>query len=292
MASLNLAPEELKQVEMVRNRLNQLFHGLESLTQRLIHSTPLPTRESLQANTTIIQKNIMSIQSIIDENFELFQRVAVQPSTNYPGRNSENFDLLIMLLRKKPEEAVDDLMEESMNAARAAGLDEKKLAVGLHERRNSYDDDPDDYGLDDEEEEGQSDPFSEQWADCLYTFNQALTQYVTVQVRKNFTVEEQAMGIENVRTGLKRELKDLEDDDDEDDEDEDEDEDMEMGGTGSGVGAGFGGGSGTASGANPNAQPEQLLWMLCRGGRNLPRVVELDANRVVKVETKRAPPPR
>ncbi|KAK4229096.1 mediator of RNA polymerase II transcription subunit 8 [Podospora fimiseda] len=290
MASLNLAQEELKQLEMVRNRLNQLFHSLDSLTQRLIQSNPLLSRESLQLNTTIIKSNIMSVQSIIDDNFDLFQRLAIHPSTNYPGRNKENFDLLVMLLRKKPEEAVDDYIEESLNAARAAGLDEKKLAEGLHERMNSYNDDPDDYGMEDEEDEGQSDPLIEQWADCFYTFDQAVKQYVSVQAQKNFTVAEQAMGIENVRTGLKRELKDIDDDDDE--EEEDEDEDMAMGGMESGAAPGLAGGPVSTSGAINNIQPEHVLWMMARGGKNLPRYVELDANRVVKVETKRAPPPR
>ncbi|KAK4160977.1 mediator of RNA polymerase II transcription subunit 8 [Cladorrhinum sp. PSN259] len=289
MAALNLAPEELKQLDMVRNRLSQLLHNTNSLLQRLAHSNPLPTKESLQANATIIQKNIMSVQSIIDENCELFQRIAVHPSTNYPGRTQG--DLLLSLLRKKPEQSVDKMIEASLEAANAAGLDEKKLAVGLHDRRNSYDDDPDNYGLEDDEEDGQSDPFNEQWADCQYAFNEALKQYVAFQVKKNFTVEEQAMGIENVRTGLKRDLKDVDDEDDEE-EDEDEDEDMGMGGAVGGAGPGIGAGAAAAPGAQSNIQPEHLLWMLSRGGSQLPRNIELDANRVVKVETKRAPPPR
>lgn len=44
MASLNLTPEELKQLELLRNRLSQLTSSLASLRGRVINSNPLPTR--------------------------------------------------------------------------------------------------------------------------------------------------------------------------------------------------------------------------------------------------------
>lgn len=261
------------------------------------HTKPsLLPRESLQATATIIQTNIMSIQGIVDENYELFQRIAIHPSTNYPGRTQQN--VLNELLRKLNEPEMETVVEQAIEAARAAGLDEKKLAVGANERRNSYDDDLDDYGMDEEGDQGQSDPFSEQWADCRYTFEQALKQYITGQAKRNFTVEEQEIGIENVRTGLKRKLTDEDDDEEEEDEDEDEDEEMGMGvggmggGTVGGSGVGMGGGPAGAPGANLNAQPENLLWLLSRGGRNLPKNIEFAANRVTRQETKRPPPPR
>jgi len=43
MASLNLAPEELKQLELLRNRFAQLQSSLTSLAGNLIRTEPLPT---------------------------------------------------------------------------------------------------------------------------------------------------------------------------------------------------------------------------------------------------------
>lgn len=44
MASLNLAPEELKQLELLRNRFAQLTSSLQSLRANVINSNPLPSR--------------------------------------------------------------------------------------------------------------------------------------------------------------------------------------------------------------------------------------------------------
>jgi mediator of RNA polymerase II transcription subunit 8 len=44
MASLNLSPEEFKQLELVRNRFVQLTSSLSSLRTNVINSNPLPTR--------------------------------------------------------------------------------------------------------------------------------------------------------------------------------------------------------------------------------------------------------
>jgi mediator of RNA polymerase II transcription subunit 8 len=43
MASLNLAPEELRALESSRNRLFQLTNNLGSLRNGILNSNPLPT---------------------------------------------------------------------------------------------------------------------------------------------------------------------------------------------------------------------------------------------------------
>lgn len=43
MASLNLAPEELKQLELMRNRFHQLSSTLDTLMRDMYHSDPLPS---------------------------------------------------------------------------------------------------------------------------------------------------------------------------------------------------------------------------------------------------------
>jgi mediator of RNA polymerase II transcription subunit 8 len=42
MASLNMAPEELKQLELLRNRFAQLTSSLASLRANILNSNPLP----------------------------------------------------------------------------------------------------------------------------------------------------------------------------------------------------------------------------------------------------------
>jgi mediator of RNA polymerase II transcription subunit 8 len=43
MASLNMSPEELKQLELLRNRFAQLTSSLTSLRAHVMNSNPLPT---------------------------------------------------------------------------------------------------------------------------------------------------------------------------------------------------------------------------------------------------------
>ena len=44
MASLGLAADELKQLDMVRNRFVQVAKSLNSLHTNIYHSDPLPSR--------------------------------------------------------------------------------------------------------------------------------------------------------------------------------------------------------------------------------------------------------
>ncbi|KAL2261447.1 hypothetical protein VTK26DRAFT_4164 [Humicola hyalothermophila] len=285
MSSLNLAPEELKQLELVRNRLVQLTCSLSSLRANVLNSNPLPSRESLQASAFILQHNIQSIQDISNENADLFQRIAIHPSTNFPGRTQEH--ILLQLLRKKLEPSVEHWVEEARETARAAGLDPGKLSSGTPVGgANGYHDD--DYGLD-QEDDIPSDPFNEQWADIRDAFQESLHEYVTVQVKKKYTVEEQAMGIENVRTGLKRDLE--ESDDEYEDEDEEEEEEEPALASGGAAGQVSGAGAGAAAG-RPALQPEHLFWLAVQGNLNIPRNIDFESTRKVKETTKRPAPPR
>ncbi|GAB1310198.1 mediator of RNA polymerase II transcription subunit 8 [Madurella fahalii] len=303
MASLNLAPEELKQLELLRNRFAQLTSSLQSLRANVINSNPLPSRESLQASAAILQQNIRSIRDLTTDNADLFQRIVIHPSTNFPGRTQEH--VLLQLLRKKLEPDVESWVEEARETARAAGLDASKLATGARATGggggggNGYESEEDAYGLD-HEDEVPSDPFNEQWADMLDAFQGSLTEYVTVQVKKKYTVEEQAMGVENVRTGLKRDLEESDDDEEEgeDEDEEDEDEDEEQAGGDSAIaqgGTGFpaaGAGAPAAAGEKLPIQPEHLFWLSVKGDFNLPRNVEFESRRKITQKTKRPAPPR
>jgi mediator of RNA polymerase II transcription subunit 8 len=177
-------------------------------------------------------------------------------------------------LRKKLEPDVESWVEDARETARAAGLDVSKLAAGVRERGEHDYDDEDTYGID--QDEVPSDPFNEQWADMRDVFQQALQQYVTVQVTKKYTAEEEAIGIENVRTGLKQNLEEESDEEDEEEEGEEEEE------------KGF---PGAADGKRV-PEPEHLFWMAARGNANLSDKFPFESKRIQAVPLRRPAPPR
>lgn len=280
-------------------------------SSQLAHHTTygsLVRSESLQASSAILQQNIRSIQDLTTENADLFQRIVIHPSTNFPGRTQEH--VLLQLLRKKLEPDVESWVEEARETARAAGVDPNKLAAGLRipgggrgggqggfgGGGDGYDSEEDVYGLG-PEDEVPSDPFNEQWADMLDAFQASLTEYVTVQVKKKYTVEEQAMGVENVRTGLRRDLEESdeeeEDEEEEDEEDEEYEEVSEAAAAQQGAGAPLTrAGVAAAAGGKLPLQPEHLFWLSVKGDLNLPPNVEFESRRKVQQKTKRPAPPR
>lgn len=66
------------------------------------------------------------------------------------------------------------------------------------------------------------------WVDCAAWSRQRLAKFATEEGESLYTAEERAMGIENVRTGLKRSLEE-EEEEEEDESDEDEDDEDEDG---------------------------------------------------------------
>ncbi|KAK1830374.1 mediator of RNA polymerase II transcription subunit 8 [Podospora conica] len=272
MASLGLAPDEFKQLELVRNRFAQLAESLKSIHSDIYHSNPLPSPERLQNYFQILRTSITSIQELIDDNHSLFSRLAIHPSTNFPGRTHEH--ILQHLLRKKLEPDVEAIVENARKTARAAGIDASKLSGG-EGARGGYGD-GNNYGLDDgdvgeDEDEVPSDPLNEHWADIREACHNAIKDYALNQSREPYTIEEQAMGTKNVRTGLRRSLEDSDDEEDDDEDDEDED----LGGGGSGGNAGAGPGQGVLPGGTARLEPEHLLRLTGKGDMTLPKNTEL-----------------
>jgi mediator of RNA polymerase II transcription subunit 8 len=146
-------------------------------------------RSSLQTSASILAINVQNLSELFSTHSALLSRTVVYPSTNYPGRTQEG--LLGQLLRKKLEPHVETWVEEG----RSLGAD---LNTG---KRDS-----------DEEE-------LLKWATGF--INTRIATYVGEEAGDNYTVEERQMGIENIRTGLRRKLEES------DSEEEDEDEEME-----------------------------------------------------------------
>lgn len=113
------------------------------------------------------------------------------------------------------------------------------------------------------------------WRDVRAWTVERVQKYVLEEAGDVYTEDERRMGVENVRTGLRRGLE--EDDDDEDDEDDEEESDEEGGGGGGDGDVVMSGQSQkTKKPTKPTGpEPEMLFWFEARGDFDLPRNVDL-----------------
>lgn len=149
-----------------------------------------------------------SLVDVMSHNNELFSRLAIHPSTNFPGRTQEN--ILLQLLRKKPEPDVATSMDEGrrmyQETAEAVGL----TGDDLNKARVKGGEDEDD----------PESMFGMQWGAARVFIGNRSEKYIqSGESEDPFTKEEREIGVENVRTGLRRVLEEYEDDDEEEDED-------------------------------------------------------------------------
>jgi mediator of RNA polymerase II transcription subunit 8, fungi type len=144
-----------------------------------------------------------SLTAILHENDGLLDNIAVHPSTNFPGRMHEN--VLLALLRKKPEPAVEERLEQGRErAAKVGGADEW---ASQHEYWR--------------------------WARSLWEGRVAT--YLNEENGANYTVEEVGKGIESVRTGLRKALPEWGGLDDGDESENEDGMDIDGGGGGGDV---------------------------------------------------------
>ncbi|KAM0559415.1 hypothetical protein ACHAPJ_004443 [Fusarium lateritium] len=187
MATLNLEDDELKALEQTLSKVAQLSSSVQSFRQDLLKSNPLPPPKSIQASAKILQKNLRSLLESTNENADLFNRMAIHPSTNYPGRVHEN--VLTQLLRKKLEPDVEELVSQGLEASRLA------TPAGLEALDNI-------------------------WKELRAWLTERVGYFAANENNDVYTAEERANGTENVRTGLRRDIEEGEDDEDEEDEEE------------------------------------------------------------------------
>ncbi|KAL7620837.1 mediator of RNA polymerase II transcription subunit 8 [Parahypoxylon ruwenzoriense] len=212
MASLDLNPEELKAVEQTRQRLSQISDSIASVKADVFASNPLPKLGSLQASADILQHNLRMLLDITSQHNELFSRIAVHPSTNFPGRTQEN--ILLQLLRKKPEPDIATAMDEG-----------RKTIAGLTSTAN-----PSQGAVDGAaasiEGAAVEEPVKEledKWVEANNFLQHRILEYLSDEDNDPYTQEERDMGIENVRTGLRRPLDEDEDEEEEEEEERDDD---------------------------------------------------------------------
>lgn len=272
--------------------------------------------QNLQNSARILKQNMTHLLEIIQQHSSTFQRVVVYPSTNYPGRTQEG--VIMQLLRKKLEPDVETLVEAAREAALAAGVDPKtsfnstedaqqrkernkraKLEAEMQGYGSNDDDDDEDEDNSDDSEEGDPEPhgIGDVWFDSREWCKTRLAEFVRDDYQDAYTAEERAMGIENVRTGLRQNLEDEYEDEDEDEDEEDTEGDQAMTDAtsalpGSEPSSAQPGVSGAGQQVNTSAptlgeDPERMLWLAGRGDRDLPPGIELESQRVEKPGQKR-----
>ncbi|RDW69940.1 hypothetical protein BP5796_08337 [Coleophoma crateriformis] len=189
MSDPRLRQEDLKALEQTRQKLFTLSNNIGSLRNEMMRSNPLPDWASLQTSAAILARNLQNLTSHLSGHADLLERTVVYPSTNYPGRTQEN--LLVQLVRKRLEPPVEEWVAEG-RAIEGNTKDEEDFS---------------------------------KWAQGW--IGERIATYAMEEGGDNFTAEEREMGIENVRTGLRRKFED-DDESEEDDDDEDEDRDQKM----------------------------------------------------------------
>ncbi|KAF3764549.1 hypothetical protein M406DRAFT_233404, partial [Cryphonectria parasitica EP155] len=188
-----LSPAELRALEGTRFRLQNLTNSLVSFQHDLyMNPGSLPSPQSLQTSAGILKHHTTYLLEILSKHSALFQRLAVHPSPNYPGRTQE--DVLGVFLRKKLEPQVETLVEAARDEALAAGISpDRSFPI----------------------------PLGDVWVDSMAWCRERLKRFAHEFEESLYTAEERAMGIENVRTGLKRSLEEEEEDDSDDEEEDD-----------------------------------------------------------------------
>ncbi|GIJ82244.1 mediator of RNA polymerase II transcription subunit 8 [Aspergillus pseudoviridinutans] len=208
MASLD--QDQIKTLEQSRQRLVQLTRSLASLIGSLNQSDPLPSWSSLQSQAGIISNNLLSVSEHLSDNRDLLSALVAYPGPSYPGRTQA--PTLEQLLRTKLDPRVEDWVSRGRRAGASALEDQGALSEGA---------------------------LAELWDWAPVEANQEARRR---NWGGNFTLEEREMGIQNVVTGLRRQLEDEDEEESESEEEgEGEEEEMEVVGVRrkSGVGAGL-----------------------------------------------------
>ncbi|CEJ55503.1 hypothetical protein PMG11_01756 [Penicillium brasilianum] len=226
-----LTSEEYKVLEQSRQRLVQLTRSLGSLVSSLEQGDPLPPwytaspspqsspndlritlnpRSSLQSQASIISNNLISVTEHLSDHRDLLSSIVAYPGPEYPGRTQEA--MLQQLLRTKLDPRVDDWVARG----RAAGTESSQSALDSSRTIPN----PSAAANTTTKQLSEAE-LKELWEWAPIEANQEARQR---NWGGNYTLEEREAGIQNVVTGLRRQL---EDDDASEDEEEDEEDDGE-----------------------------------------------------------------
>jgi mediator of RNA polymerase II transcription subunit 8 len=166
-------------------------------------------RSSLQSQATIISNNLISVTDHLSDHRDLLSSIVAYPGPEYPGRTQES--MLQQLLRTK----LDPRVEDWVARGRTAGTESSQFSRGFPGTI------PNPSGPATTKQLSESE-LSELWNWAPIEANQEALQR---NWGGNYTLEEREAGIQNVVTGLRRQLEDDDASEDEEEGDEDEGED-------------------------------------------------------------------
>ncbi|CAK7267465.1 mediator of RNA polymerase II transcription subunit 8 [Sporothrix epigloea] len=321
--ALGLTQEDLRALDAVRARLYQLANSVQRLKGDVMMSNPLPAPEFIQASSFVLQQNLASLNEAMAQHADLFRRIVVHPDPMYPGRTEEQ--ILTSLLRKKLEPDVEQVAERARETAAARGIGKTSFGEslgarkawrngqppGVEEDEEDEDEDEEDEedGEDDEDDEddvgghdgdndehnqGPREPFGlgDIWHETRAWTMGRLEQFIREEVPNLYTKEERELGIDKVRTGLRRSLEEEDEEEDDEDEDDEMEDDTAQRNTTEGDPMLDATPVAPASQqpteqppAGPAAELEVLLWLASRGDTDLPRHVEIESQRAAAAAT-------
>lgn len=147
----------------------------------------------MQSQASIISNNLVNISTQLSEHHELLSSLVAYPAPSFPGTTQQG--VLEQLLRTKLDPRVQDWVEKGLKAGTKPAEENRGLSEAELE---------------------------ELWAWAPIEANQEARRR---NWGGNFTLEEREAGIQNVVTGLSRQLDDYESEESDEEEDEDEDAD-------------------------------------------------------------------
>ncbi|EXJ65153.1 hypothetical protein A1O7_01493 [Cladophialophora yegresii CBS 114405] len=187
-----LTPDQVRSLDLTRQRLLALHQSLVSLRDSLGNANPVPSLPELQTHAQLISNNLQTITSQLAEAGDLLRSTVAFPTPRFPGMKSQN--ILDALLRSKFEPNIEDWVKEGEEIA---AQQRKTSSRGLSESDRN-----------------------ELWQWAPGAANSAARKQTW---GGDYTRAEVQAGIESVVTGLRRQL--VEPPEGEDDEEAEDDED-------------------------------------------------------------------
>ncbi|GAB7355801.1 hypothetical protein MBLNU459_g6478t1 [Dothideomycetes sp. NU459] len=211
-----MSQETLRNLETLRQRLNNLATSLGKLRHDLETNDPLPSWPSLQNSSTLLSHNLASLHATLSNAQPLLASAHVFPLPSFPGRAQE--DLLGQLLRKKLQPGVEDWIEQGgVHAGFLASSAQQQQQQQQQQQSNGT-------GIGSVGAAPQTALSGDEWED-LWNWagpegNKIAREMGEDAFNDVFTLAEQEDGIDAVVTGLRRKMWESEDEDDDDNDDE------------------------------------------------------------------------
>ncbi|KAK5123403.1 hypothetical protein LTR85_002835 [Meristemomyces frigidus] len=202
-----LPQDQIRALDQLRQRLSQLSQSLASTRADLERSDPAPSWPTLQRDAELLVHNLNRYQETMNEHRGFLTAAHAYPLPTFPGPSQEH--VLTQLMRKKLDPKTEDWIAEytkpkTQGTRQLNGMPNGDTSHGIQLKDEDYRN-------------------LWTWAGSTST-DIANGMLISDAFEDNYTLAEREAGIENVVTGLKR---NLEDDSDEEDEEGGDDEKME-----------------------------------------------------------------